>query len=93
MNKLIIPVIATFALAACSAAEDSEIAAPAPTDAAEIDFGDDTGDWANDGECDDSRFEGSGMTNTILLDEDIGHDATDCRTAFEQGDLQLRASE
>lgn len=56
-----------------------------------IDFGDDSGDWANDGECDDKRFEGAGMTTTPLLDEDIGRDATDCRTAFEAGKLTLRA--
>ena len=26
-----------------------------------IDFGNDTSDWARDGECDDSRFDGDGM--------------------------------
>ncbi|MEO0982011.1 MAG: serine protease [Pseudomonadota bacterium] len=62
---------------------------PAPTTPTEIDFGDDTSMWANDGECDDKRFEGAGMTTTPLLDEDVGHDATDCRTAFEAGDLTL----
>jgi hypothetical protein len=30
------------------------------------------------------------MTNTPLLDQDIQHDATDCRTAFQQGRLTLR---
>ena len=34
-----------------------------------IDFGDDESAWANDGECDDSRFHGDGMSDT-LLDED-----------------------
>ena len=28
---------------------------------------------------------GPGMTNTILLDDDIMHDATDCRLAYEAG--------
>lgn len=55
-----------------------------------IDFGDDAGTWANDGECDDPRFEGPGMTTTTLLDSDIKHDATDCRTAYEAGQLTLR---
>ena len=27
---------------------------------ADIDFGDDSSEWANDGECDDPRFEGTG---------------------------------
>lgn len=58
--------------------------------AATIDFGDDASEWANDFECDDPRFQGPGMTATPLLDSDIRHDATDCRTAFEQGRLQLR---
>ena len=58
-----------------------------------IDFGDDGGDYTKDGECDDPRFTGPGMTTTPLLDEDIRHDATDCRTAYEAGKLQLdRAS-
>jgi len=55
-----------------------------------IQWGDDNGSFANDGECDDKRFAGAGMTSTPLLDQDVQHDATDCRTAFEQGRLQLR---
>jgi hypothetical protein len=58
--------------------------------AVDIDFGDDASQWSKDGECDDPRFAGAGMTNTPLLQEDIGHDATDCRTAFEAGNLSLR---
>ena len=55
-----------------------------------VDFGDDNGSWANDGECDDPRFTGPGMTTTTLLDEDILHDATDCRQAYEAGRLTLK---
>ncbi len=61
-----------------------------PALAQNIDFGDDSSTWSNDGECDDMRFEGPGMTATPLLDEDIRADATDCRTAFEAGRLTLR---
>ena len=61
-----------------------------PAFAQSISFGDDSGDWAQDGECDDPRFEGPGMTLTPLLSEDIMRDATDCRTAFERGRLTLR---
>ncbi len=53
-------------------------------------WGDDNGKYSRDGECDDKRFSGAGMTSTPLLDSDIKHDATDCRTAFSQGRLQLR---
>jgi hypothetical protein len=84
-----------LALAACGqAATDSNDAAEpvalAAAGNAAIDFGDDSSRWANDNECDDKRFIGAGMTATPLLDEDIGHDATDCRTAFEAGNLTLR---
>lgn len=80
-------------LAACgeTPAEDAADAAPAQAvAAATVDFGDDNGEWANDNECDDKRFIGAGMTSTVLLDEDVGHDATDCRTAYEAGNLTLR---
>lgn len=55
------------------------------------DFGDDTSQWANDGECDDPRFTGPGMTQTPLLDEDTRRDASDCRAAFEAGTITLNA--
>lgn len=61
-----------------------------PAAAQSIDFGDDEGQWANDGECDDKRFVGPGMTDTVLLDEDVGHDRTDCAKAFKAGRLTLR---
>jgi hypothetical protein len=57
-----------------------------------IDFGDDASRWSNDGECDDPRFQGPGMTATPLLEDDILHDATDCREAFERGELELAAA-
>lgn len=67
-------------------------AAPSTRDASRIQWGDDNGQWSRDGECDDMRFEGPGMTTTPLLEEDVMHDATDCRTAYEQGRLDLRGT-
>ncbi len=61
--------------------------APVPAAAQSINFGDDASKYARDGECDDKRFSGAGMTDTPLLDSDIGHDATDCRSAYNQGRL------
>lgn len=52
-----------------------------------VDFGDDASAWSGDGECDDKRFFGPGMTGTVLLDEDVGHDASDCRAAWDAGRL------
>lgn len=60
-----------------------------PAAAQDVDFGDDTSIFANDGQCDDIRFSGPGMTATALLDSDVGHDASDCRAAWEAGQLQL----
>ncbi|MXO72514.1 hypothetical protein [Alteraurantiacibacter buctensis] len=93
--RTIITAALSLALAACGqASPDSqdagEPAALAAAGNAAIDFGDDASRWANDNECDDKRFIDAGMTATPLLDEDIGHDATDCRTAYEAGNLQLR---
>lgn len=67
------------------------VALAAPAHAApSVSFGDDTGSYSNDGECDDPRFEGAGMTGTALLSDDILHDATDCQAAFDAGQLKLR---
>lgn len=63
--------------------------ATATTASGDIDFGDDSSSWANDGECDDPRFEGAG-TATELLDDDIRKDATDCRAAYEAGTVTLK---
>ncbi|MDE2597618.1 MAG: hypothetical protein KGL44_12150 [Sphingomonadales bacterium] len=60
---------------------------PAPVQAQSIDFGDDSSQFAKDGECDDMRFSGAGMTDTLLIDSDIKHDATDCRSAYNAGRL------
>ena len=54
------------------------------------DFGDNNSEWAYDGECDDLRFEGTGMAQLFSW-EDVGHDATDCRTLLEQGVIQWRS--
>ncbi|MBE7732800.1 hypothetical protein [Devosia faecipullorum] len=74
-----------IALAATSAAAPEAGREP---EATEIDFGDDSGEWANDGECDDPRFAGSGMA-IELEDIDIARDASDCRAAFEDGAITL----
>ncbi|MBU2992796.1 hypothetical protein Q4555_03680 [Octadecabacter sp. 1_MG-2023] len=45
--------------------------------------------WANDGDCDDPRFDGPGA-HTILLPEDAYTDANDCRALFNAGRIHLR---
>ncbi len=56
-----------------------------------IDFGDDLSTWANDGECDDSRFAGEGMANSVV-DSDLYHDATDCSTLYVAGGVTFTES-
>lgn len=65
-------------------------AAAAQTKPISLSFGDDLGEWAHDGECDDPRFAGPGMTDTPVLSDDILHDASDCRAAYQAGQLTLR---
>ncbi len=57
-----------------------------------IDFGDDSSQWSNDGECDDPRFAGQGVAST-LLDSDLGRDATDCRSLFDDGIIEYIGGE
>ena len=63
--------------------------AKAATNCAAINFGDDSSDWPNDGQCDDYRFEGPGADH-VQLSEDIGRDATDCKRLCEFGQVALR---
>jgi hypothetical protein len=70
--------------------ETSTTATAAP--AAEIDFGDDSSEWANDGECDDPRFGGEGTADE-LVDADLMKDATDCRAALEAGTVEFNGGD
>ncbi|QFT83833.1 hypothetical protein FIU88_02490 [Halomonas sp. THAF12] len=54
-----------------------------------IEWGDNTSRWANDGECDDPRFAGPGV-HSLNIDEDRYHDANDCRSLYEQGQVYLK---
>ncbi|WP_458527006.1 hypothetical protein [Onishia taeanensis] len=56
-----------------------------------IEWGDNTSQWANDGECDDPRFSGEG-THSLNVDEDRYHDAADCQRLYEQGQIVLASN-
>lgn len=84
-SLLVAASLAAIALGASATAQD-EAAAPAA-----IDFGDDASVWANDGECDDPRFEGRGMSGNAPRQEDLGRDASDCSAAHAAGRIRLRA--
>jgi hypothetical protein len=53
-----------------------------------VDWGDDSGEWARDGECDDRRFHGPGMA-TSLDWLNAGLDATDCKRQFDRGNISI----
>lgn len=55
-----------------------------------IRFGDDSGRWVYDGECDDPRFRGPGMASGPLEKEDRGRDATDCFRAYRADTVEPR---
>lgn len=63
-----------------------------PESDADIQWGIDAGDFNNDGECDDPRFAGANMTTPVLLVEDIGTDASDCRAAFAAGTISWKGA-
>ena len=51
-----------------------------------LDFGDDSGDYALDGECDDNRFSGDGRS-MLTTNSQIKKDASDCIAAYQEGRL------
>ncbi|MEP3050061.1 MAG: hypothetical protein ABJP48_02785 [Erythrobacter sp.] len=54
----------------------------------DISFGDDTSQWAFDGECDDVRFVGENVAESLTI-QNIGKDATDCEISYSEGRIQL----
>ena len=59
--------------------------------AQEPNFGDDSSQWATNGECDDPRFQGSGSGMAdYLIDGDRLNDVTDCQALFNLGEVNLR---
>lgn len=73
-------------------ADDSSSAGSAVVDGGRIDFGDNEGIFADDGECDDPRFEGQGPM-AILSESNRGHDAADCRAAYQAGTITFVGGE
>ncbi|MHA7901174.1 MAG: type III secretion system chaperone family protein [Henriciella sp.] len=53
-----------------------------------IDFGDDSGEYANDAACDDGRFTDEG-DDWSYQRAHVKRDATDCRTLYEAGEITL----
>ncbi|MDR0780729.1 MAG: PPC domain-containing protein [Pseudomonadales bacterium] len=52
-----------------------------------IDFGDDSGDYSLDDECDDPRFSGPGSAE-LLIEPDRFRDASDCSALYQRGQVQ-----
>lgn len=78
------------ALAAGTISVDPMHAEPANDEA--ILYGDDKSAFANNGECDDIRFVSQNSAKMVYIAEDIGHDASDCRAAFEAGEVTWQGS-
>ncbi|MGB8714180.1 MAG: hypothetical protein WCD50_13785 [Onishia taeanensis] len=67
---------------------DSSSSTTPVNNSGDIEWGDNTSRWANDGECDDPRFAGEGV-HSLNVDEDRYHDAVDCQSLYEQGRITL----
>ncbi|MCF6328694.1 MAG: YbjN domain-containing protein [Henriciella sp.] len=65
--------------------ESSNIA----TETGDLQFGDDSGTYANDDACDDGRFHDDGDDFTFKR-QHVMHDATDCRAELAAGDISLQ---
>ncbi len=59
-----------------------------PTDGEGLVFGDDSGEWAGDGECDDPRFIGVAAVESASV-PDLLRDASDCYDAWTNGHVTL----
>ncbi|MEN8841985.1 MAG: hypothetical protein ABF254_01695 [Octadecabacter sp.] len=54
-------------------------------------WGDNSSQWANDGDCDDPRFDGP-WAHSVLLPQDVMRDANDCQALYNDGKVYLRAN-
>ena len=75
---------ATLALMLCLAG----LVAPGTAAAQAVEFGDDSGQYPRDAECDDRRFVGTGMA-VVLNWRNTGRDASDCKALFDAGQIRL----
>lgn len=66
------------AIAGCTVSDPSGIA-----------WGNNSSEWANDGDCDDPRFDGP-WAHSILFPGDAMRDANDCRQLYAEGKVFLR---
>ena len=93
LGNLKVNITTALAIAEQVAAEnetfDQAAAPPAPApQPAQLNYGEDTGLYANDGACDDARFHADGDTYNYQRDHVLA-DATDCRTLYEAGEITL----
>lgn len=88
MENLRLNLVTTHAIGKQFLDETDETEQDGVLTADQIEWGDDSGSYANDDACDDARFHEDGdewgyQRNHVL------RDASDCRTAFEAGSLTL----
>lgn len=79
-------VTAPLTLLACLAL--AGVLAPGSGSAQAVEFGDDSGAYPQDNECDDRRFVGTGMA-VVLNWRNTGRDASDCKALHDAGQIRL----
>ncbi len=79
--------LAPKALAVAEGKDESSETSAAET--GDLQFGDDSGSYANDDACDDGRFHDDGDAFTYKR-QHVMHDATDCRAELAAGNISLQ---
>lgn len=84
-TRVATPVAPIATQAAPMATQAAPMAVPVPA-ATGVNFGNDSGSYPFDGECDDPRFRGAGMAVAASLSSSNRfRDASDCQTLFNAG--------
>ena len=57
-----------------------------PAQCQSVRYGNNSSDWAHDGQCDDPRFTGPGVDSILNFDDQLS-DASDCRALCDAGEV------
>lgn len=88
LQNLRLSLVTTHAITEQVIEENKEEEQETVLTSAQIEWGDDSGDYANDAACDDARFHDDGDDWTYQRNH-VLHDATDCRSLYDAGTITL----
>lgn len=88
LQNLRLSLVTTHAITEQVIEENKEEEKETKLTTAQIEWGDDSGSYANDNACDDARFHEDGDDWTYQRNH-VLHDATDCRTLYDAGTITM----